>query len=67
MDFIVQHLIYSLKEKEINKKNRILQKKSYILSLIAIACLTDKTIRMSDLLANINLCSWSTIISIKMI
>jgi len=49
MDSIVQHLIYSLKEKEINKKNRILQKKSYIVNFISITCLTDKTMRMSDL------------------
>jgi DNA-binding MarR family transcriptional regulator len=61
MDFIVQYLIYSLKEEEINKNNLILEKESYILRLIFLAHLTDKTMRVSDLLANKDLGSGPTI------
>jgi DNA-binding MarR family transcriptional regulator len=61
MDSIVQYLIYSLKEEEIYKNNRIQHKESYILRLITLAYLTDKTMRVSDLLANKNLGSGPTI------
>jgi DNA-binding MarR family transcriptional regulator len=61
MDSIVQYLIYSLKEEEIYKNNRIQHKESYILRLITLAYLTDKTLRVSDLLSNKDLGSGPTI------
>jgi len=61
MDSIVQYLIYSLKEEEIYKNNRIQHKESYILRLITLAYLTDKTLRVSDLLVNKDLGSGPTI------
>ncbi len=61
MDSIVQYLIYSLKEEEIYKNNRIQHKESYILRLITLAYLTHKTMRVSDLLANKDLGSGPTI------
>jgi len=61
MDSIVQYLIYSLKEEEIYKNNRIQHKESYILRLITLAYLTDKTMRVSDLLADKDLGSGPTI------
>ena len=61
MDSIVQYLIYSLKEEEIYKNNRIQHKESYILRLITLAYLTGKTLRVSDLLLNKDLGSGPTI------
>jgi DNA-binding MarR family transcriptional regulator len=61
MDSIVEYLIYSLKEEEIYKNNRIQHKESYILRLITLAFLTHKTLRVSDLLANRDLGSGPTI------
>lgn len=61
MDSIVQYLIHSLKEEEIYKNNRIQHKESYILRLITLAYLTDKTMRISDLLSNKDLGSGPTI------
>lgn len=61
MDSIVQYLIYSLKEEEIYKNNRIQHKESYILRLITLTYLTDKTLRVSDLLSNADLGSGPTI------
>lgn len=61
MDSIIQYLIYSLKEEEIYKNNRIQHKESYILRLITLAYLTDKTLRVSDLLSNKDLGSGPTI------
>ena len=61
MDSIVQYLIYSLKEEEIYKNNRIQHKESYILRLITLAFLTTKTLRVSELLSNHDLGSSPTI------
>jgi DNA-binding MarR family transcriptional regulator len=61
MDSIVQYLIYSLKEEEIYKNNRIQHKESYILRLITLAYLTHKTMRVKDLLKNKDLGSGPTI------
>ncbi|MBU3588089.1 hypothetical protein ICN30_09605 [Polynucleobacter sp. 31A-FELB] len=61
MNSIVQYLIYSLKEEEIYQSNRIQHKESYILRLITLAYLTDKTMRVSDLLQNKDLGSGPTI------
>ena len=61
MDSIIQYLIYSLKEEEIYKNNRIQHKESYILRLITLAYLTNKTLRVSDLLSNADLGSGPTI------
>jgi len=61
MNSIVQYLIYSLKEEEIYKNNRIQHKESYILRLITLAYLTDKILRVSDLLANKDLGSQPSI------
>ena len=58
---IVQYLIYSLKEEEIYKNNRIQHKESYILRLITLAFLTAKTLRVSELLSNHDLGSSPTI------
>ena len=61
MDPIVQYLLYSLKEEEIYKNNRIQHKESYILRLITLAFLTHKTLRVSDLLSNRDLGSQPSI------
>ena len=61
MDSIVQYLIYSLKEEEIYKNNRIQHKESYILRLVTLAYLTNKTLRVSDLLSIADLGSGPTI------
>lgn len=61
MDPIVQYLINSLKEEEVYQSNRIQHKESYILRLITLAYLTDKTLRVSDLLSNADLGSGPTI------
>ena len=61
MNSIVQYLIYSLQEEEIYQSNRIQHKESYILRLITLAYLTDKTLRVSDLLQNRDLGSGPTI------
>ena len=61
MDSIVQYLISSLKEEEIYQNNRIQHKESYILRLVTLAYLTNKTLRVSDLLSNANLGSGPTI------
>jgi DNA-binding MarR family transcriptional regulator len=61
MESIVQYLIYSLKEEEIYKNNRIQHKESYILRLITLAYLTDKKMRVSDLLDRKDLGSAPTI------
>lgn len=61
MDSIAQYLICSLKEEEIYQSNRIQHKESYILRLITLAYLTNKTLRVSDLLSNADLGSGPTI------
>lgn len=61
MDPIVQYLIYSLKEEEIYQNNRIQHKESYILRLVTLAYITNKTLRVSDLLSNADLGSGPTI------
>lgn len=61
MDSIIQYLINSLKEEEIYQSNRIQHKESYILRLITLAYLTNKTLRVSDLLQNQDLGSGPTI------
>jgi DNA-binding MarR family transcriptional regulator len=61
MNSIVQYLLHSLKEEEIYKNNRIQHKESYILRLITLAHLTDKTLRVSELLSNTDLGSSPTI------
>ena len=61
MNTLVQYLIYSLKEEAIYKNNRIQHKESYILRLITLAYLTNKTLRVSDLLSNKDLGSGPTI------
>jgi len=61
MSAIVQYLLHSLKEEEIYKNNRIQHKESYILRLITLAHLTDKTLRISELLGNTDLGSSPTI------
>ena len=61
MDSIIQYLIYSLKEEEIYQSNRIQHKESYILRLVTLAYLTNKTLRVSDLLSNADLGSGPTI------
>lgn len=61
MDSIIQYLIYSLKEEEIYQNNRIQHKESYILRLVTLAYLTNKTLRVSDLLQNEDLGSGPTI------
>lgn len=61
MDSIIRDLTHSLKEEEIYKTNRIQHKESYILRLITLAYLTDKTLRFSDLLANTEIGSSPTI------
>lgn len=61
MDSIVQYLIYSLKEEEIYKNNQIQHKESYILRLITLGYLTNKTLRLSDLISNRDLGSGPTI------
>jgi DNA-binding MarR family transcriptional regulator len=61
MDSIIQYLIYSLKEEEIYQSNRIQHKESYILRLITLAHLTNKSLRVSDLLSNADLGSGPTI------
>jgi DNA-binding MarR family transcriptional regulator len=58
---IIQYLQRSLKEEEIYKNNRIQHKESYILRLITLAHLTDKTLHVSDLLSNHDLGSNPTI------
>ena len=61
MEPIVQYLINSLKEEEIYQSKRIQHKESYILRLVTLAYLTNKTLRMSDLLLNQDLGSGPTI------
>ena len=61
MDSIIQYLINSLKEEEIYQSNRIQHKESYILRLITLAYLTNKTLRVSDILQNQDLGSGPTI------
>jgi len=61
MDSIIQYLIYSLKEEEIYQSKRIQHKESYILRLITLAHLTNKSLRVSDLLSNADLGSGPTI------
>jgi len=61
MSSIVHYLIRSLKEEEIYKNNRIQHKESYILRLITLAYLTEKTLRVSELLSNHDLGSNPTI------
>jgi len=61
MDSIIQYLIKSLKEEEIYQSNRIQHKESYILRLVTLGYLTNKTLRVSDLLMNQDLGSGPTI------
>ena len=61
MDSIIAYLINSLKEEEIYQSKRIQHKESYILRLITLAYLTDKTLRVSDLLQNEDLGSGPTV------
>ena len=61
MDSIVQYLIHSLEEESIYKSNRIQHKESYLLKLITLAYLTDKTLRVSDVLSNQDIGSWPTV------
>jgi DNA-binding MarR family transcriptional regulator len=61
MDYLVQYLIHSLKEEEIYKSNQIWHKESYILRLITLGFLTNKILRVSDLLSNQDLGSNPTI------
>lgn len=61
MDSIIAYLIKSLKEEEIYQSNRIQHKESYILRLVTLGYLTNKTLRLSDLLMNQDLGSGPTI------
>ena len=61
MDSIIQYLINSLKEEEIYQSKRIQHKESYILRLVTLSYLTNKTLRVSDLLSNADLGSGPTI------
>jgi hypothetical protein len=61
MDSIIQYLIKSLKEEEIYQSNRIQHKESYILRLVTLGYLTNKTLRVSDLLLNPDLGSGPTV------
>lgn len=61
MDATVLYLIHSLKEEKIYLKNQIQYKESYILRLITLAYLTDKALRVSELLDNQDLGSRPTI------
>lgn len=61
MNAIILYLIHSLKEEEIYKNNRIQHKESYILRLITLAYLTDKALRVTELLDNQDLGSRPTI------
>jgi len=61
MDSIIAYLIKSLKEEEIYQSNRIQHKESYILRLVTLGFLTNKTLRLSDLLMNQDLGSGPTI------
>ena len=61
MDSIIAYLIHSLKEEEIYQSKRIQHKESYILRLITLAYLTNKTLRVSDLLQNEDLGSGPTV------
>jgi DNA-binding MarR family transcriptional regulator len=61
MDPIVQDLIYSLSEEEIYKNHRIQHKESYILRLITLAYMTNKTLKVSDLQSNKDLGSQPSI------
>lgn len=54
MDSIVQYLIYSLKKRRNLQDNRFQHKESYILRLITLVYLTDKTLIASDLIRNRN-------------
>ena len=61
MDSIISYLINSLKEEEIYQSKRIQHKESYILRLVTLSYLTNKTLRVSDLLLNQDLGSGPTI------
>lgn len=61
MDSIIQYLIKSLKEEEIYRSNSIQHKESYILRLVTLGYLTNNTLRVSDLLLNLDLGSTPTI------
>jgi hypothetical protein len=61
VDSIVQDLIASLTEEEIYKNNRIQHKESYILRLITLAYMTNKTLNVSDLQSNKDLGSQPSI------
>jgi hypothetical protein len=61
MNSIAQHLLHSLKEEEIYKNSLIQHKEGYILRLITLAHLTDKTLRVTELLNNTDLGSSPTI------
>ena len=61
MDSIIAYLINSLKEEEIYQSKRIQHKESYILRLVTLSYLTNKTLRVSDLLTNQDLGSGPTI------